>query len=222
MDYQIIHYSNFGGHASEYIHPKGYIDITSHGIGSGIYGLSQEYLQKNPPNGNIYEKFLYNINNPYFINDNEDYELYSSSSKNLMRKLQKITHENCSVDHVILKKLSKKFVNKIGKFTVKSVTTSLVNFWHDYHTRFDCVEMPINYILKNNGYDGVVFKVGTHGHRWSAGNVKFINYPTYKKGDKIPVHIILTRKGISTPMTNLLEYNYRYFNNDNEIFYIRN
>lgn len=38
----IYHYSKYDGcHTSEYIIPNGNINITNHGIGSGIYGITR-------------------------------------------------------------------------------------------------------------------------------------------------------------------------------------
>ena len=224
---QFIHYSPFpGGNASEYIIPKGKIDITSHGMGSGIYGLSQQYINKNPPFTTEHsEPYEFKIQLPYVINDEDECQRYVSASKTIMRYLQKFRDkENKNQElyteekiNSIFSDIAQQFIDIIHDpsdlehkwdFEHKNVSKALSEFWYDYNNRTDMVEMPINYILKKEGNDGVISKVGVSCHSWHKGDVKFIPYPTYKDGDAMPVAIILLRSGISKPEVDLRRKNY--------------
>jgi len=88
--HSLFHYSSFkGGNASEYIIPKGKITITSHGMGSGIYGLSREYLSVHPPtNTELSKEYRFDIKNPFVLYTNEDCEKYMEMSMSLMRMIE--------------------------------------------------------------------------------------------------------------------------------------
>lgn len=199
--YTIMHHSDFfGGNASEYILPKGNISITSHGLGSGIYGLSQEYVQKNvPDNGS--NSYMFIIKNPYIISSVEEFDTYIESSMKIMCDIEiAIKNENIlDIDDI-----AKNFVSKMTNFSIELVRCSLLEFYRDYYLRQDIVEMPINYILKKIGYDGVITPI----QNWSKGNVKFIEYPNYKKGDNCDVAFLVSRSGISRQFINLKSKGY--------------
>lgn len=61
--------------ASEYIKPGGKINITSHGLGSGIYGLSIPYYERNKRRLPRYlsegKKLVVKIDRPYILTSNE-------------------------------------------------------------------------------------------------------------------------------------------------------
>jgi len=208
---EIIHNSPFpGGNASEYISPKGRIDITSHGMGSGIYGLSREYLLYNPANSN-HLNYVFTIENPYVITTDDNCGKYISASKHVMRIFQYyVDSGQYEISKYEFRKISKEFIDIIDDkgFDIIRVAKSLETFWIDYNTRTDFIEMPINYILKGEGMDGVMSLYTVYCHSWSKGDVKFIPYPTYTIGDKIPVAIILSRKGIDKPQTDLRKLGY--------------
>lgn len=206
---EIIHYSNFfGGNAAEYIVPNGNITITSHGLGSGIYGLSQDYIDKNPPNITLSNRYTFIVENPYIISTEEQADNYIESSMNIMRCLESTIKREKVLDIYTIDHIVKNFVCNMPAFSIETVTSALLEFCNDYYFRKDAVEMPINYILKKVGYDGVVSEEGTSTHSWSKGNVKFIDYPTYKMGDKCHVAFIISRAGISRPMINLKSKGY--------------
>lgn len=201
----LYHYSTFyGGNSSEYIIPKtGKIDITSHSMGSGIYGLSNNYITRNPPDlEDGASEYIFKWDLPFIIMNQEECDIYSSSSMNLSRNMEKLKKLANKEDNLVITlenmiPIAKQFIQDIKQdFDLNMTAEALLNFWNDYNTRNDFVEMPINYILKAEGNDGVLSHTSTTCHSWSKGNVKFLeNYPTYKKGDIQPVNNILTRDG---------------------------
>lgn len=228
------HYSPyFGGNASEYIVPKiGTMDITSHGMGSGIYCLSQKYVDQNPPSKNENSnEYTFIIEQPFVILSDEECDNYIRASKQLMSELE-IMRKNSiarvtqvtqvtqyatpTIDDFV--PLAKNFIDNISReskefqgtsgWNKSTVSNSLFKFWADYHTRDDMVEMPINYILKGEGFDGVASAYGLSCHSWSKGNVKFVHYPTYKVGDSVPVKTFLLRSGFDKPIIDLMKHNY--------------
>jgi hypothetical protein len=215
---KIIHHSPFpGGNASEYIIPGGKINITSHGMGSGIYGLSQFYLSNNPPNTDERsEQYSFSMDLQYVIMTQEECDRYVSASTTIMELFDNMK-QNMLPPDVEIMNISKTFVKLMHDpkdikhewdFDVNDVYNSLTKFWIDYKTRQDIIEMPINYILKNEGFDGVMTKPGVTCHAWNKGDVKFIPYPTYREGDSLPVCIIIGRDGVNKKIIDLREKNY--------------
>ena len=228
----IFHHSSYkGGNASEYIIPKGQIDITSHGMGSGIYGLSQTYLKENPPDYELTSsRYKFEINCPYIISKEEQCEKYISGSKTLSRYMEERRNSKKYGSTLVIsedeiKQISQEFVKIMNKstntkgnfeFDIKNVELSLAKFHKDYNERSDIVEMPINYVLKQENIGGVISKPGLSCHSWSKGDVKFISYPSYQNGDVVPVCFFLARKGISKHQLNLSRENYTYNDENNE------
>jgi hypothetical protein len=218
---KIIHTSPYlHGNASEYIVPRGQIDITSHGMGSGIYGLSQVYLSKNPGRRSDLDSYTFTIDNPYMILSEDECEAYVAASKYTMSALDKLSKEQKTNPDLVItednfREIAMKFIQLIGNnnFDPDRVTHSLQKFWDDYHTRQDIVEMPINYILKGEEMDGVMSRPNVSCHSWSKGDVKFIPYPTYKTGDTLPVGFLLARKGIEKPLVDLTRMGYIFCGN---------
>ena len=173
-----------GGYGSEYIYPKtGKISITNHGMGSGIYGLSKQKMfsedSKIPiENSKIY---MYTVNNPIIL-DSETCTIYQEASKGLNEELEKIRKNNIQnniQNKKEIEKIVRKFVkafNMIAKLDEKKVSKSVVKFMDDYYQRKHYVQMPINYILQNHGYDGVVAVPDTICDSWAKGSVKFLEY----------------------------------------------
>lgn len=226
--HRIYHYSTFlGGNASEYIVPNGNIDITSHGMGSGIYGLSYEYTRLNPASNTfLSNEYIFTIYNPFVLKTDTECEMYMEGSKTLMRIIEENVREDIDIDieKVISKidlfmgdRTTSEYKEESDKnphidkhFDLEMTKNAIKAFLTDYRERKNYVEMPINYILKAHGYDGVVSKPMTICHTWGRGNVKFIDYPTEKVEDKYPVGFILCRSGISRPLHSLSEYDYVY------------
>jgi hypothetical protein len=211
----IIHHSPFpGGNASEYIVPGKSIIVTSHGMGSGIYGLSPQYLEKYPPeNLEVNLGYVFTIDNAFIIQTEEECQTYIDGSMTLMRDLEALRQKSLSDPSIIITEkdmipIALKFVELFPNFDLGMVTNALFQFWNDYHTRKDFVAMPINYVLNSFGFDGVSSNTDISCHAWSKGDVKFLSYPTLEIGEEVPVVFYLGRDGVTKPITDLTKYNY--------------
>jgi hypothetical protein len=199
----IYHYSDFnGGNSAEYIIPlsqrgeppniNNYIcyddyikeynlyynfDITSHRIGSGVYGLATE-KQK--------DSYIFKLQNPLIISNTEECEEYMEISKlvNEFFKTKYITNK--------VKILSLFF--QVDEDNIKKIINNCIKrFYNDFKNRKDMVMMPINYLMFELNYDGVYSK-GTIFDSFSKGNILFTNYPSKK--NKLPIKYIKRRKGV--------------------------
>jgi hypothetical protein len=205
------HFSEFfGGTASEFIIPRfGRINITSHQMGSGIYGLSEVFIKKSPPDRNGgSEEYIFNWGLPYLINNQKELDRYISASTTLAEELdflrkKSINNNDMNISNKIFTSMAEKFIQIIEQnFDQKKVENAISTFWYDYWNRDKYVEMPINYILRANGMDGVLSDPKTVCQSWSKGNVMFLpHYPTYKNGDVQPVNFIITKTGIDKEIT---------------------
>lgn len=203
----INHYSEyFGGNASEYIVPKeGDINITSHQMGSGIYGISEVQEQKqNHTKKDGVDKYVFKMDLPFVIDNQKQCDEYVKASTHLSDNLQQLAIKSRKNQSIITTKetflpIADQFIKEINikEFNRDTVSTAISSFWYDYWHRDKYVEMPINYILKSEGNDGVMSHPSTECHRWNRGDVKFLShYPTGKTGDISPVNFILSRIGI--------------------------
>lgn len=222
---KFIHHSVYrGGNASEYIQPRGKIDITSHGLGSGIYCLSKIFTEKQPSNKKVYT-YEITIENPYTLNSIEQGDNYIKASTNLMtglesyrNKLYIVPDENVDLADIdlvaqneLFDKLARQFYHDISNtnFSITNIQKSIKDFWHDYIHRTDFVAMPINYIMWTEGIDGVTSLPDNHCHSWSKGNVYYVPYPTYKSGDSLIVPNYIVRLGIKQ-ISHMLYEEYKY------------
>ena len=164
---QINHYSKFEqGNASEYIKPGKSIDITSHGMGSGIYGVSKKCVDKSPPSFHTYHS-VFDIEHPYYLTTTDSCDEYIEVSKTMMRALEEM-RGNGDTD---FSSIAEKIVDMIECSELprlENIEESLKEFWIDYNTRTGFVEMPINYVLKKNGFEGVCSTPGTFCDRWCS------------------------------------------------------
>lgn len=176
---KIYHSSiNKGGTASEYIIPQGQINITSHGIGSGIYGIT-----KKTDKPNFYE---FNLENPYILETNKSCDNYIRSSLYLNERMNNYkTHS--------VKFTAYEFSKLMPEFDEEYVFKKLKEFKADYKNRKDMVMMPINYILMGYNYDGI-YSRNTIMDSFSKGNIKFTDYPSKK--NKLPVEYFKRRSGV--------------------------
>jgi len=215
--YKIIHFSElpFGARAAEYIKSKdGQINITSHGMGSGIYGVTEEYLQENPPldDSKSYEFYL---ENPFILINNDICILYEEASKALMRFLVYIiAQKNKQTDSEDQDNEIRNFIHEFlqlfpSRLNSLKVFLGIKEFIFDYKNNEYFVEMPINYILKNHNYDGVFSPYPIACGSWSKGNVKFVNNPIFQIGDKTIINYYNVRNGTKKIHHTLTEdYNY--------------
>jgi hypothetical protein len=194
----IYHYSNYkGGNGAEYIIPlsqrgepsleyhdnyeKKYekysnFDITSHHIGSGIYGLATK--QKSGA-------YIFKLINPLVLENTDDCNNYMEVSR--------ILNEFCKTGKV------SKEIYKIEKFLniddiKKKINTCMKKFNRDLKKRTDMVMMPINYLMFELNYDGIYSK-NTILDSFSKGNILFTGYPTRK--NILPVNYIKRRNGVN-------------------------
>lgn len=223
---RLNHYSAyFGGNASEYIVPrKGMINITSHQMGSGIYGVSDANERKRPHyKDQGVEKYTFKMEQPFVIDTQNECDAYIQASTHLSDNLEKMAvSKRKELNQVALTDIKETDVNfqsfigevvltsenflhladnfirdiNIKEFDRMKVAEAIAKFWHDYWHRIGYVEMPINYILRSEGFDGVMSNPITECNRWNKGDVKFLpHYPTGKPGDVQPINRILARVG---------------------------
>lgn len=206
---EIQHFSCYlGGNASEFIQPKGIINITSHGLGSGIYGVTSGYLANNRAisTNPATEQYTFVIQNPYVLDSNQKCDVYIKSSKFLLNELDfklRIAPEK----KINITDIAVKFIDQfdISRDLTDTVVFALEKFQYDYNHMSDYVAMPIVYILKELGYDGIV-GINSVCDSWNKGNIKFINYPTMSKGDTTQVKFIFVRKGVDISNFMLKQY----------------
>jgi len=187
--------------SAEYIKPMGKINITSHGIGSGIYGLSRSkynsYFDNLPEylKDGTYVEVI--INNPFILKNSEDCDKLIAWSTSLNDNLEKYKKKILS-GKITLKLFAGVFVYYFNKFfTIKlshiQFINALTSFFHDYITRSKYVSMPINYIFKELGIDGI-YAEDTICDSMSKGNIKFIPY--IEESKKALTNIIKVRNGV--------------------------
>ena len=175
--------------SSEYIKPLGKINITSHGLGSGIYGLSSKSLKSQFKNLPPYLKSgtqikLY-ISNPLILHTPESCDKlisWSTSLNNYLHYRKNVLSQNNNLERAnLLKHIAVMFVkpfNNIShiKITKKKFINSIKQFFQEYVSRKNYVHMPINYILQSLQYNGI-YSENTFCDTMTKGNVKFIPYP---------------------------------------------
>jgi len=158
--------------SAEYIKKRvdpSYLNMnTTHGLGSGIYGI----IGKDRPN-EIPEKFL--LHNPLVIDDNiKDMEI-SKLSVWLILECQSRIKED--FDEISKLNLSTDEMNDIKhKFGIeKSLKEALDAFVHDYENANpgDFLKQPINYLLQPQ-FDGI-YNISTNGNQFNRGSVAFID-----------------------------------------------
>ena len=179
----------------------GKINITSHGIGSGIYGLSRSkynaYFENLPEylkHGTFVE---ISINNPFILENSTDCDKLIAWSTSLNDNLEKYKKKILS-GKITLKLFAGVFVYYFNKFFTLKLShiqfiNALTSFLHDYITRSKYVSMPINYIFKELGIDGI-YAENTFCDSMSKGNIKFIPY--VEESTKSLTNIIKVRNGV--------------------------
>lgn len=160
---KIYHYSNFnGGCASEYIIPNDTINITIHGIGTGIYGITKKQKKG--------KEFIFTLENPLILYTDIECNNYSKASITLNENLE----SNKNLDKIV-----EEFCILLPKLNKNIIIQQLKIFKADYKNRKDIVMSPINYILMGHSYDGI-YSRNTYFDNLNTGNIKFTNYPTKK------------------------------------------
>ena len=216
--YHLIGNTTTDAAATEYIKPGGKINITSHGLGSGIYGLSIPYYERNKRRLPRYlsegKKLVVKINRPYILTSSEHCNSlirWSTAINDTLQKFKKKFLSGLKKERGVKprEKLSLKLISSLcatqfnkfseRKLTAKKCRTALRKFLKDYSSRKDYVCMPINYILGELRYDGI-YAGGTSCDSMSKGNIKFMC--PYEKAKTVLVNKIKVRSGVeNTPIT---------------------
>jgi len=188
---------NRGGHGAEYIKPKdGKIDITSHGLGSGIYCLTKESMdivlesrtRQGIPNDEVYE---ITMNHPFHIRTPEEGGLlvtfsttintllndYLKQKKNLTAEWNKVSRE----DRIKLSMFLSFAFKQSGVSDAEKLEAQkglLKSFAIEYKSRTDFVKMPITLFLEKLGFDGVYCHHSSGFDTFTKGSVCFVPYVT--------------------------------------------
>jgi len=184
--------------ASEYIKPGGKINITSHGLGSGIYGFSVPWYENNKQSLPDYfsegKKLVVKINRPYILTSDEHCNSlirWSTAINDTLQKFKK-KFKTKRLSYKLISSLCATQFNKFSerKLTAKKCRTALKKFFKDYWSRKDYVCMPINYILDELRYDGI-YATDTSCDSMSKGNINFMC--PYEKAKTVLVNKIKVR-----------------------------
>jgi len=182
--------------------------MTSHGLGSGIYGFINIAKNKNYISNHIETKF--NIENPVILSkkrksDNDDLGNFTWLSTRLNILCYNLYTDNLDINRSNIEKIFSKnylYLNDNGTYdgipnntvTIDDIIFITQKFINDYKllmttekTDENYILMPINYLLYYKKYDGVFNNIGDDA---SSGSVKYFfmsehrarGYrPTYKK-----------------------------------------
>ena len=188
---------NMNGHGAEYIKPKdGKINITSHGLGSGIYCLTKESMDKvlesrtrqGIENDPIYEVTM---NHPFHIRTPEEGALIVTFSTTINQLLQSklkegkdlTTEWNHISDEVRIElstflsfAFSQSSISEAMK--LKAQIGIFKSFATEYRTRTDFVKMPITLFLEKLGFDGVYCHPSSGFDTFTKGSLAFVPYVT--------------------------------------------
>lgn len=189
MKYTIRHASRNApnGYGSEYIFPKeGKIDITSHGLGSGIYGLSETKMMRPDSVDSIDGGALidFTMETPFIVT-NETSNRIINASMALNGALEKdkqlfIPDSLIELKNELAESYTRHFMENMGclseRLTMDGVHNAIMKFMHDYYDRETYVMMPINYILLEHGYDGILGTPDSDIDSFSKGSVIFLPY----------------------------------------------
>lgn len=188
---------NRGGHGAEYIKPRtGKIDITSHGLGSGIYCLTKESMDKiledrtnqGIPNDEIYE---ITMKNPLHIRTRDEGALlviFSTTINHLLQKKLK-EHKDLATEWGKVTDEDRLNLGRFFSFVFSQSTISdemkleaqkgiFKSFATEYKTRTDFVKMPITLFLEKLGFDGVYCHPESGFDTFTKGSVAFVPYVT--------------------------------------------
>jgi len=174
---EMVHYHPKGTHikATEYIKPRGKIDITSHGLGSGVYGIVTpgEIPQQEETVAETID-----IGNPFYVQSVSHKDQITTMSKRLQAVAAIIAkhaslEEGKEIDKLPLAidlsfgsesseevndsiKYAKRVFNEVG-ITVEAnqIKECIKIFLNDYFTSETAIPQPINYLMTSLGYDGL-------------------------------------------------------------------
>jgi hypothetical protein len=188
---------NMNGHGAEYIKPKdGKINITSHGLGSGIYCLTKESMDKvlqsrtrqGIENDPIYEVTM---NHPFHIRTTEEGALLVTFSTTINQLLQSKLKDGKDLT-IEWNKISDDVRIQLSMFLSLALSQSSVSdamkleaqknifkaFATEYRNRTNFVKMPITLFLEKLGFDGVYCHPSSGFDTFTKGSLAFVPYVT--------------------------------------------
>lgn len=191
----ITHYSPPGlpGRGSEYVQPGGPIIITSHGIGSGVYGVNgvSGFDPQSTPT-------QITMQNPYHLQDPAHSNSYTSTSTSLQglantmqndpgiagnphptpEQIQNSMDQHPQQVQTVLNNMHNTFGDDPGYDQANNpaaLNQALGGFLGAYNGAQpgDAVPQPINFLLGNQGHDGVYATPNSGYNGWAKGSVAF-------------------------------------------------
>jgi hypothetical protein len=184
--------------ASEYIKPHGSeeisrnndIDITNHGLGSGIYGFAEatEQLKSDALKDHGSTAYTIHMNKPLYLQDSAHGVQLTELSKSLQRVATRFRQERKSGDQISdwittqpeMNSLKSKLVNVVQRAggdivadeAPEHVKAALKAFFTEYDSGKPFVRQPINFLLGRFGYDGI-YATDSTNNAYNRGNVAY-------------------------------------------------
>jgi hypothetical protein len=184
--------------ASEYIKPHGSeeisrnndIDITNHGLGSGIYGLAEatDKLKSDALKEHGSTAYTIHMNKPLYLQDSAHGVQLTELSKSLQRVATRFRQERKSGDQISdwittqpeMNSLKSKLVNVVQRAggdivadeAPEHVKAALGAFFNEYDSGTAFVRQPINFLLGGFGYDGI-YATDKTNNAYNRGNVAY-------------------------------------------------
>lgn len=178
-------------YGAEYVKPRGEIDITSHAIGSGIYGFHPD--SKDPFISYNVVASIVTIDNPLIIQDKGHGECFKTfskelakltkdiydknkinGSKNVMSEIMEVgeNKEKRNILFVKLKWLLIRAGHRPPEISV--IDQAIISFLKLYTEQSDYVEQVSTILFSNLGFGGIYGSPETGLSSMSTGNIKFI------------------------------------------------
>lgn len=179
-------------YGAEYVKPGGEIDITSHAIGSGVYGFHPDSEEPSIPY--VIDKSYVTIDNPLIIQNKGHGECFKTFSKelaqltkgiylqtlepmNTMKKVPEFLESNefkkkREILFVKLKWLLSRAGHRPPEISV--IDQAIISFLKLYTEQSDYVEQVSTILFSNLGFGGIYGNPETGLSSMSTGNIKFI------------------------------------------------
>ena len=140
----------------EYIKRKGAINSQKRSMGTGKYGYSLTYIQKNPQFFQTKEcTEILRPETPYVIYTETECENYIRAVKNMNNSFEKVKNYK-NLDKYV-KEIAEQFIIDIEEeFDLDTVYQSLHKFVQVYKSGEKLIPQPINFILRSEGFDAVI------------------------------------------------------------------
>jgi len=190
------------------------IDVTSHGLGTGIYGLTQptefqiQEAYKHDPTTEIHEVTM---KNPLYLQDEQHGMEFTRLSKGLQRLMVAMTtatekplergapkgilisprrwQEFEGSDDLVARLTEVlKRVGRTDEDPAALIQATVRKFLFAYYVEGRLMEQPINFLMKDLGYDGV-YTTDPSYNRWSKGNVAYGYKPKSKESEGPRIHL---------------------------------